>query len=208
MAKREVSADEVIGVWLRREFERNWQFIQEVARYRVPSLTKVQIKDQMVDNPNYQNILHNWLRFLFLFQFRVPLLRPLCIANWFEEILNEDEFRELCVIAQDPSWVFLSKSTGRLSAVSETVLTETGLARHPNRYIRGLVREISDIEKSGCFDRNLILLRSKDSEFTTILEGNKTAVALYIKHYLKKEFSYEPFRVLVGYMDTRSHWQW
>lgn len=60
----------------------------------------------------------------------------------------------------------------------------------------------------GINNRDLILLRSYDSLFTTILEGNKTAVALYIKYCIEKELFFESFRVYLGQLERKSIWQW
>lgn len=160
MSSRNVTKDEIIAIWLQREFERNWRYIEPTARNRIPQLTQEQIKSQTVDNPDYTNTTHNLLRFLFLSSFRSPLLRPVCNGNWVEKKLGESEFKELRVINRDPGWMYLSKPDGRLSMVAERVVTITSTLDLDQGLI-GTLNAIADIKRSEIKEK-LFLIGSED----------------------------------------------
>jgi hypothetical protein len=52
----------------------------------------------------------------------------------------------------------------------------------------------------------LVLLETNKRK--TILEGNKSAVALYMKLFLKSEEEYVPIEVYIGHLDEKCRWQW
>jgi hypothetical protein len=199
-----VSKDRVIAIWLQREFEGNWNYIRRVAEIRCPNLTRDQIRE-FIFNPNYDDVHENFLRFQF-FEFRYPLLRPVCEGNWAEQILDETTFRELRVIAKDRSWVNLSNNTGRLSIVSENIFHRNPI-RNPTPETQSIIHTINSIS-AGEIDTRLLLIRTNDSEIVTILEGNKSAVALYITCFLTEELEYEPLNVYMGNLESKSFWQW
>ena len=119
---KRVSRDEVIGVWLRREFEGNWHRIKNLVSSYVPNLTKQTIK-KIVDNPNYQDDKENNLRYMLLYSFRAPTLLAVWNASWFGKKISENEFKELMVI-NFHDWNVLSDLTGKLSYVAERVYKE------------------------------------------------------------------------------------
>ena len=204
MSRRNVSKDELIAVWLQREFEGNWnRYIREIAAVICPSLTKDQCL-RIVSNPNYQNVEENYLRFRFA-EFRYPLLQPICVGNWYEENLSLDDFKSLRVIARDPSWIVLSNNTGELSVVAECIFNSS--IRNPTPDTHNIIDAVNIIRENG-IDKRLFLIQSDDSRHVTILEGNKSAVALYIKHFLDRESEYEPFKVFKGHLNYKSFWQW
>jgi hypothetical protein len=205
VAALRVSENLIIGIWLKREFERAWSC---VAPYlpRTADYTKEKIKT-IIDNANYNSEAENNLRLKLISSTRLNLLLSVIEANWLEKVLTEGEFRNLKVIFEPRGWNILSNSTGNLSVVAERVFNEKG-TWFLNDYVGGAINGIHRILNSGTFDTDFILLESNDTEFTTILEGNKTAVAMYIKIYLMKETVYRPFRVFVGHLDSKSIWQW
>lgn len=199
-----VTKDRIIAVWLQREFDRNWRHIRPIAECRCPNLNRNQIR-QIIFNPNYDDVNENFLRFQF-FQFRYPLLRPVCNGNWTEITMDEDTFRELRVIAKDTSWINLSNNTGRLSTVAENVSNRNPIENLTTE-TRNIIETINTIS-TGEIDTRFFLIKSNDSEIVTILEGNKNAVALYINCFLTENREYEPITVFMGNLDEKSFWQW
>ncbi len=217
---RKVSQDEIIGVWLKREFEGNC----ETIRQHLTFLTKEEM-ETIVSSNNYQDDEENRMRFLALNSFRHNVLSSSLNARWNEKTLDLSDFMELRVL-KGLGWNILSRFSGKISAVADLIFNEPErcnsvflhkasanlffgiLGFHPLiRKCKEIIKAILHIEKKGNFNTDLILLQSNDSGLTTILEGNKTAVALYIKYCLKEESSYKPFRVFIGHQESKSRWQ-
>jgi hypothetical protein len=203
----EVTIHEVIGVWLKREFGvPQWdEYIKPIAKKYVPHLTKAEIKETLIDNQNYESEDANKLRF-HLLTYRRPLLMDIHKARWVKKTLSENEFKNLQVI-KSSGWSPLSNYTGKISIVAETIHCTEGLPTELEK-LKERIHATLEIEQSGNINTNLILLQSDNSTGLTIIEGNKNAVALYIKLYLKNEGSYQQFNVYLGYLKQKCRWQW
>ena len=154
--------------------------------------------------------------------FRHPLLFDVFNSSWYTNTLDLSDFMELRAI-KGLGWDIHSKFSGKISAIADLIYNKRGaissLYKVPvNLLLRTLdlikklksketMGAILDMERKGNLDTDLILLQSNDSRLTTILEGNKTAVALYIKYCLKEESLYKPFRVFIGHQESKSRWQ-
>ena len=215
---REVSSDEIVAVWLRREFEGNWEKCCKPL-----NMTKAELQ-KIVESVDYHNHHDNTIRYLALLCFRYPLLASMLIAEWQEKTLSLDDFKGLRAIKAF-GWDILSRFSGRVSIVAESVYDESEAyisffkyqqSIDPNNRLLwndcvGMVRAIAGIEQGLTYnklDGNVILLKSDDSRFTTILEGNKTAVAFYIKCLLKNVIAYRPFKTYIGHLPKSCQWQW
>lgn len=204
---KRVSTDEVIGVWLKREFDiPQWgEYIKQNAQKYVSHLTKAEIKEKLIDNQNYECEEDNKLRF-HLLSYRCPLLVYVQKATWVKKTLSENEFKNLKVI-KSSGWSPLSNYTGKISIAAEKIHSLEDFPPELEK-LKKRIHATLEIEKSGNIDTNLILLQSNNSSELTILEGNKNAVALYIKCCIKKELLYEPFKVYLGHLNNKSIWQW
>jgi hypothetical protein len=204
LCPRKVSQNEIIRVWLRREFEDVWSKV-EARLPKTTNYSKTSIKT-LVDNPNYRSPKENNLRLALLWTTRHPLLLPVLDATWQERTLNEHDFQNLKVI-KEIGWNVLSNFTGNLLDVATRVADERGIWCM-NQYVGGAVDRIHSMLNSRNLNTDLILLESDDSETTTILEGNKTAVSLCINIFVRQQLQFNSFRVFVGHHRTKSIWEW
>jgi hypothetical protein len=202
MSGRQVSIDELIAVWLMRERETTLAFARQYGLLRTLGLSE-QNTLAMINEPNYSNAIENRIRWL-LFQFRYPLLHPLCAGAWHEETMLEERFKNLMVI-RDKNWIILSNETGRLATVATNV--HKANYQSSNIEINGMMQTIKEILTSK-IDTRLFIMKSEESELMTILEGNKNAVALYIRNFLERKGLFEPFKFFMGYLVSKSFWQW
>jgi hypothetical protein len=201
MSGRRVSIDELIAVWLMRERKGALTFARQYGL--LPSLgLSEQSTLAMIDEPNY-SANENHTRWL-LFQFRYPLLHPLCAGVWHEETMSEEKFKNLGVI-RDKNWIILSNKTGRLDAVATNV--HKANYQSSDKEINGIMRTIKGILGSK-IDTRLFIIKSGESELMTILEGNKNAVALYIRNFIERKETFEPFKFFMGYLGSKCFWEW
>jgi hypothetical protein len=196
MAGRQVSLDELIAVWLMREEKTAVAF---ASQYGLSEENTMRI----INEPNYSDAKENRIRWM-LFQFRYPLLHPLCAGVWYEETMDEEKFQNLMVI-RDKNWITLSHGTGKLALVA----TNVSKANYQSKdiEINGMMQTIKEILGSK-IDTRLFIIKSKESESMTILEGNKNAVALYIRDLIKNKGMFQPFKFFMGYLGSKSFWQW
>ncbi len=217
----EVSKDEVIGNWLKREY--NWEKCKRVFE---PTVSQPNF-ERIVNSNDYTNNAENILRFTILsLSGRSPLLADTMNANWSKITIDAEHFKALRVIADD-GWRILSNFSGRLSNVAKLIngnsrLVDDFFVRQrdifdPNSFpyrqwnvCHETVNIINSMANSNLetLNKNLILLTSNDCHYTTILEGNKTAVAIYIKHFILEESEFTPLQVYIGNLETKSRWQW
>lgn len=218
---REVSVDEIIGVWLKREYNpENWQRF----RNRLPDTITLEEMNRIVNSQDYTSQSDNTIRFLFLDYSRQPLFIDMLDAQWKETTFTEDEFKKLRIIA-DSGWRMISKYSGLLSGVANFLHGRFDLVLSFLQQRRRLsapsqrrnwdvlietVETIRNMEQSPIceLDKTLFLLKSYDSIHTTILEGNKTAVALYIKYFILNQAEYESPQIFLGQLKKKSQWQW
>ena len=202
MSARQVSIDELIAVWLMREKE---TILTLAKQYGL--LVRLRISEQniltIVNEPNYSSVYENRIREMLLQFYRSPLLPLLRDGVWYEETMSEDEFQNLMVI-HDKNWITLSDNTGSLATVATNVSKAHYQSKEPE--INGMMRTIKNILGSK-IDTRLFIIKSKQSESMTILEGNKNAVAIYIRHFIEKEI-FQPFKFFMGYLGSKSFWEW
>jgi hypothetical protein len=148
------------------------------------------VMSRLIFKPDFTDVEDNRLRRELLWPSRGKLLAPTQGVTWLEKKLEEDEFNSLRVI-RSSEWVSLSNFCGSLEIVAERAYEErTTYMLNEEYYERQKIEAINKMADSGALDLSLILLRLQDSQLTTILEGNHTAAAFYIKCYLKKETVY------------------
>lgn len=211
-----VSFNEVVGIWLKREYVRIWK--DSVDPFIRQHLSGISIRDfqNIIDIQNYSDNQENFLRFILLYLNREPLLEPCKNAKWYKTSLDAEEFKELRVIRAS-RWVQISIDesglcNGKLSDVANNVYNQrqNPFTNEPYRkYYDSMVKNLPLWESTHLLeeiDANLILLQSNDG-IRTILEGNKSAMALYIKCFLKQEIEYNPYEVYVGCLDHKCIWQ-
>jgi ATP-dependent Lon protease len=201
VSRRQASIDELVAVWLLREYLRNWKYIEKTAEFLGLSQKDA---STIINKPNFSKPLENHFRWLFL-QFRYPLLRPFCDGAWYEETMSESQFKNLMVIASDPTWRYLSNVTGKLATVATNVFKAD--YKSEKKEINEMMQAIKEILNSN-IDTQLFVIKSEKSELMTILEGNKSAVALYIRHFIENKGAFQPFKFFMGYLRSKSVWQW
>jgi hypothetical protein len=214
-----VSIDKIIGVWLKREYRpENW----DNFRTRLPNDITQEEMNQMIEEPNYNNQRENIIRFFALDCSRGSLFYDTLNAKWTETTITERDFKKLMVI-RDLGWNTISKHSGLLSNVATFLhgnsdlvisrLRSRSISRPDQRAtfdnLVNTVRTIRSMEQTPLtqLDKTLFLLKSYDSFHTTILEGNKTAVSLFIKYFILKETEYESPQIFLGQLKTKSRWQ-
>jgi hypothetical protein len=203
MSGRQVSIDELIAVWLLREKEGALAFARQFGLLRRFGLSE-QSALAMINEPNYSNARENHIHWSLL-QFRYPLLHPLCAGIWREETMLENRFKNLMAINQDRAWIILSDKTGKLSTVATNAYKAD---YHSNdKEINGMKRTIKRILSSK-IDTTFFIMKIEESELMTILEGNKNAVALYIRDFVERKGTFEPFKFFMGHLASKSFWQW
>lgn len=212
----DVSFHEISRTWFRREFFRLWdEWIEPISKMLQVNTEKKDFDCILSDNDI--SVKESLLQFFILWANRNPLLRPCINAKWFKTFLNESEFKELRVINYN-RWneISIDKSgnvNGKLTNVAENVYEnrENPFKEKIKReYYQSHIDELPLWENSRTIeniDTNLILLESEDG-IRTILEGNKSAMAFYIKTLLKREVEYFPIEVYIGHLETKCQWQW
>lgn len=201
---RKVTEDEIVGAWLKTEISQNWNLVRQYLN----SSIKDNYILKLIRNPDYSNTSENRLRLKLLLAFRSSLLLSVIGAKWIENDLDESEFKRLKVI-NEAGWNIVSNFSGDLSEVAKNI-DETKRWQN-NPHILYSINKVHEKEREVDIDNlhgKLFLIKSEDSVHTTILEGNKKAIALYRKCYLKRNLNYEPIRVFVGFLKSKSFWQW
>lgn len=204
----EVKYAEVLGQWLRREYDNAKRGGQ------VPQGFEALIADSDYDDP-----IKNQQR-LNLLYYRCPLLCALPIdTRWFKiEVAKED--LELLQVIKEVSWNVLSGGTGEIVIAARNFIrfsenpTEIPEIANPTvqKWFKDLVKALqtfrSQVDSSG-LNLTLILIGTSKGGPFTILEGNKTAIGLYLKYFVDHpQLSYLVHSSYVGLSPAMSYCKW
>jgi hypothetical protein len=202
--EREVAEDEIIGAWLRNELPKKWSQIRQYLNSNIED----EYVHKLIKNPDYSDDFENRFRLELLFSFRSSLLLSIIGAKWFEMYLDESEFKKLKVI-NEAGWNIVSDFSGDISKVAKNIDHEKVWEKNPilSRAIKAIHEKEKRLENDK-LDGKIFLVRSQDSAHTTIFEGNKTAIALFRKVYYKQNLQYKPIKVFIGFLKSKSFWQW
>lgn len=196
----QVRLDLVTACWLKAELS-SPRFRPRVLK----ALKDVHLPLRSIERPALSSRRENLLRQEVLTLYRGDTWGTLPHDTaWWRATITPGEFRTLRVINY-PTWTLLSRGTGRLSAAAAAVAREAVPARAKGRWAREARAVISHVlqirERLNVADvqARLILIGRPRRKTWTILEGNKRATALYIRHFLTKGEPFPPaMHVLVG----------
>jgi hypothetical protein len=155
---------------------------------------------------------------------RAPLLNPLpADTQWFKVTIFKKDLKNLQVINEFVSWSILSGFKGSLPLVAKNL--EIFSANPPNLpnipidetitipiYFRKLLNDLNRFRsQAGAPEHNLTLtiIASSIRGPYTILDGNHTAVALYLRYYKDHpEIQFQPFISYLGVSANMPSCQW
>jgi hypothetical protein len=200
-----VSPDVVAACWLKAELSS--------PRFRprvIAALKRLDLSSRLIRRPILASVRENRLRHRVLQLHRGDLWGGLPHrTEWWRVVIRPQEFRRLRVINY-PTWTLLSHATGRLSAAATVIARgivpaqATGRWAHEARAVITNVLQIRDRLPGVEIQNQFILMGQPTGRIWTILEGNKRATALYIRHFLAKSAPFSPpIRVLVGLTEER-----
>lgn len=184
----EVKLAEVIGAWLRREY----------LKAKDHGFVLDGIDESLVEDDDYDDRSKNRARFEFLYSYRAPIMDMVLHApmRWHLVTLERSDLRLLRVIEDPYGWSLLSGKDTRVDAAARSYLRFSGgadempaLPEGSEPYFEALLRGIGEV-RTGLDgperDLYLVLLgRCRGGPFM-ILEGNHTALALYMKHFMEE----------------------
>ena len=200
-----VSPDVVAACWLKGELSS--------PRFRprvIAVLKRLDLSSRLIRKPILASVRENRLRHQVLRLHRGDLWGGLPHrTEWWRAVIPPQEFRRLRVINY-PTWTLLSRDTGRLSAAATVIARgivpaqATGRWAHEARAVITHVLQIRDRLPEVEIQNQFILMGQPTGRIWTILEGNKRATALHIRHFLAKSAPFPPpIRVLVGLTEER-----
>jgi hypothetical protein len=200
-----VSPDVVAACWLKAELSS--------PRFRprvLAALKRLDLSTRLIRRPILTSVRENRLRDRVLQLHRGELWRGFPHqTEWWRAVIRPQEFRRLRVINY-PTWTLLSRDTGRLSAAA-TVITRgivpaqaTGRWGDEARAVITNVLQIRDRLPEVEIQNQFILMGRPHGRIWTILEGNKRAAALYIRHCLANATPFPAaVQVLIGLTEER-----
>jgi hypothetical protein len=157
-------------------------------------------------------------------QTRRPLLKALPKDTaWKKVLFEKDDFESLRLINNDVSWVILSSQTGRLDVSAknfeEFLNKPLQLPAHRlsdgrtlQEYFDGLVKSLSTFRLNAGnpnHNLNLILISSNVSGPFTVLEGNHTALGLYMHYFIDNPtLNYPTHESYLGTSNTMTNCKW
>jgi hypothetical protein len=200
-----VSPDLVAACWLKAELS-SPRFRPRVTL----ALKRLGLSSRLIRRPILTSVRENRLRHRVLQLHREDLWGVLPRrTEWWRAAISPQEFRRLRVINY-PTWSLLTRDTGRLSAAATVIARGTVPARATGRWAREAraviahVCQIRDRLPQVEIQNQFILMGRPHGRIWTILEGNKRATALYMRHCLTKRSPFaHPIRVLIGLTEER-----
>lgn len=184
----EVNLAEVIGAWLRREY----------LKANDHGFVLDGFDESLVEDDDYDDRSKNRALFEFLYSYRAPILGMVLHAplRWHLVTLEKGDLRLLRVTEDPYGWSLLSGNDMRVDVAARSYLRFSGgadeipaLPEGSKPYFEALLRGIGEV-RGGLDgpgrDLHLVLLgRCRCGPFM-ILEGNHTALALYLKHFIEE----------------------
>ncbi|MCI0407914.1 MAG: hypothetical protein L0191_05005 [Acidobacteria bacterium] len=200
-----VSPDLIAACWLKAELSS--------PRFRprlTAALKRLDLSPRLIQRPILTSVRENRLRHQVLQLHRGDLWGGLPHrTEWWRAVILPQEFRRLRVINY-PTWTFLSLATGRLSAAATVIARgivpakATGRWAHEARAVISNVLQIRDRLPEVEIQNQFILMGRPTGRICTILEGNKRATALYIRHFLAQTAPVpSAIQVLIGLTEDR-----
>jgi hypothetical protein len=184
----EVKLAEVIGAWLRREY----------VKAKDLGFASGCFDESLVWDDDYDDRSKNRARFEFLYRYRAPIMDVMLQAStrWRLVALERSDLGLLRVIEDPHGWSLLSGGEMSVDAAARGYLRFMGgggekpaLPDGSGPYFEALLRRIGEVRASldgpGC-DLCLVLLGGCVGGPYVILEGNHTALALYLKHFVEE----------------------
>lgn len=208
----QVKYAEVLAQWIRREYNPDKHII---GNYVLERNSRFIITDEDYDNPS-----KNQMRLRFM-DYRSNLLYNIPIdTKWFKAGVAREDLGAFRVI-KDTSWNILSNNTGNIDVtvkrwldfVEDPVQIAGMDIKREERWwlydvVFGTQRLRNMLDDSG-LNLTLILVGASEGGPFTIIEGSKTAMALYSKHFVDDpDSSYPAHFAYVGISAAMNDYPW
>ncbi|MBN2261072.1 MAG: hypothetical protein JW702_11025 [Clostridiales bacterium] len=204
----QVTYPKVLAEFIKREYEKR----------RREGKIPVFFDQTLLCDTDFEDPIKNQKRLLFL-EYRQPILWCVPLDTiWYKVTLNRVEFQSLHLI-KEKYWHIMSNQTGRIAdAVRNYLLWVQNLERIPemNQQERiEMVKLITAIKykQENTLNENLnhtlIFVGSTTDGPFTVIEGNKTTMDLYLKHFVENPTQQFPvIEAYVGISTAMDYYVW
>lgn len=208
---KKVEFSEVLAEWVRREYDKRKR------NGKVPHW----FEESLLDDNDYSDPIKNGKRLGFL-GYRSVLIGTIPLdTEWFKVDVEKEDLKSVYII-KEMYWGFLTKNTGKISdAVKYFRKYYDDPSSIPKitdpkqeKFFKELIGRIGEFRKRTInslsqLNLNLILIASSKEGPFTLLEGNKTALGLYLRYFIDEpNVDFQPFSSYVGISPAMNYCYW